>query len=237
MLTIPPLIHELDVVSAPLDFQWDDKVPSSNYAREDHRLERRIAKTSDRGAIAFGAALAEWVFWRLNAVSDSKIAGAYIESVWAAIVDWAYLDPKMDPQDTMKWKDWRGKERGPLCAAAMVLSRAVAVAVRGEPPNLFVSNLGSLAELVVSDKTAFRKWRNWALDRLVEIQPFDNDEPSGKPLPREALDPGFSFKAGTSGKLIDHFLRNLDYTKNRFLRSPAEMLKAGFKGKPYRYES
>ena len=55
----------------------------------------------------------------------------------------------------------------------------------------------------------------------------------GLPVPRELLDPKMTVKPQTVGKLLERYLKGLDYKKNPCLRSPAEMRKAGFKGKPY----
>jgi hypothetical protein len=235
MMTMPSFLQEAGIAEAPLKFSWNDKMPSANYGQENHRLERQLAKVSDRGVIALGAVCAEWVLWRFSKVSDTGILNSYIEAVWASLVDWLYLNPKMSPRYTVEWKDWQGKERGPIGAAAILLANGVNAVMRPEPAVRPVASLANLVELVVTDLKAFRNWRNWALDRLIEIDPYDDDQPIGVPVPREALDPTSDFKPEMSQKLIDQFLQKLDYKKNRYLRSPQELKKAGFTGTPYRY--
>ena len=87
------------------------------------------------------------------------------------------------------------------------------------------------------DKAPFDAWLKEVLRRLSADYPRVADDPKGAPVPREALATAVAFDAKDAPRMINDFLLKLERTAhdNRYLRSPEEMLAAGFVGIPYRY--
>jgi hypothetical protein len=229
---IPHYIAAAGVQDAPLK-AWNDKDPRGAYGDEVPRLARTIVRIADRASLLLAAALAEWVAYRLQPHTDERLLFDYIDAARASVVDLAYTDVEANPEEALEWKDWKGPVRGPMAAAARKLGEVVEMVDAEAPTVADVVYLANLVEFTLVDVKAFRKWRNWAIDRLLELAPLDDESPLGEPLPIEALDPEADFDPQHSKKLLRAFLATLDPKTNRWLRSPAQMKKAGFKGKPY----
>jgi hypothetical protein len=230
--TIPEYIAAARVQEGPLK-AWNDADPRGAYGDEVPRLARMVVRISDRGSMLLAAALAEWVAFRLQPHSPERLLFDYIDAVRACVVDLAYTDVEANPEQSLHWKDWKGPVRGPMAAAARKLGEVVEQVELEEPSDSDVVYLANLVEHTLADVKPFRKWRNWAIDRLLELASIDDDRPLGDPLPIEMLNPSGGFDPGQSRKLLREFLAGLDPKTNRWLRTPAQMKKAGFKGKPY----
>ena len=231
--SIPKYIEVTGIVDAPLEHVWDDDEPESNYDEEVPILEARISEMSDRATVALSTGLAEWVAWRMSKHSDDRMLFNYTEAIWAAIVDWHYIEPEDNPEENLPWADWKGPVRGPKCAVASILSEIVDCAMDEEPASPETVYLANVVAHVLPDIKPFRLWRNGVIDRLTMLYPVNDDEPTGVPVPKEVLDLSFDFKPEMSNKLLDSYVRCLVYKKNSYLRSPQQMRKAGFKGTPY----
>lgn len=234
-LTIQTHIEKANVIDEPINYTWP-KSSYDAYGDENPRFERQLVKISDRGILAFSAGTAEWIAWRVGRYNNDPLLFNYVEAVWAAIVDWKYVDPKNNPEDKLEWYDFDEPIKKPICAAAMKLGQTVYLASTEQGCVSEAVSMANLLEFIISNKRAFSEWRNWAIDQLKKLTPRISEEDClGVPVPREALDPGFDFKPEMTEKLIDKYLTGLDYKKNPYLRTPEQMKKAGFKGTPYRY--
>lgn len=234
MIIIPRVVNDAGVMDAPITYKWPQS-PFDAYGDESPRLEAKIAKISVRGIIALSAGVSEWIAWRLSKHVNDPLLFNYIMAAWANIVDFKYLEHKNNPRKTLKWDNWSGPLREPICATARKLGDAVRAALF----DLSIANetvyLCNLAELVLPDAKLFRQWRNWAIERLVKITSYTQENELGVPVPREALDSKYDFKKEMSDQLIDSYLKTLDYKNNPYLRSPEEMTKDGFDRTPYTY--
>lgn len=230
----PSHVEAASIIGKPLTYEWDDKHPRRSYYEEVPRVQKAIVEISDRGILVLCAGIAQWIAFRLSTHTKNSTLFDYIDVVRACAIDLAYTDLKENaPSKSVPWEEFRGKELGPIAAAAKLLGRALEHAQRNEDLSMEGMYLANLTEHVLPDSKAFRKWRNWAIDRLVELTPADGSEFSGRPIPLEALDPAVQFEPKEERKRLRDFLKTLDPKKNRFLRSAAEMKKAGFKGSPY----
>src|SRR5262245_60134180 len=230
---MPSYIAAAGVIDAPLKYKWDDEDPTTAYGDEVPRLADQILDMSNRAALVFGCALAEWIAFRIQPHSDDTMLFEYIDAARASSVDLAYTDVDANPEQSLEWSDWSGPIRGPLCGAAMQLGEIVAQLDLDEPCDTDVVYLANLVEFTLPDVKAFRKWRNWAIARLKELAPGEGDGELGDMVPIQALDPESDFDPKDTKKLLREFLQSLEPKANRWLRTPAEMKKAGFKGKAY----
>jgi hypothetical protein len=86
-------------------------------------------------------------------------------------------------------------------------------------------------------RDAYKEWRRFVIRRLTKFYPLTeetaDEEALGPPVPRAALDPSFDYRPELARDLLANFLRSCDPGKNPYLRSPKEMLDAGFEGVPY----
>lgn len=237
-ISMPKFIIDTGIVDAPIDYSWPKDVYDA-YGHDNPRLENKLAKASDRGVVAFSAMVAEWIAWRLSKHSGDPILLNYIEAMWAAVIDWEYIDFNNNPEEELNWKDWEGLVLRPLCATTRRLGRTMNSVMTDQSILYEAVTLTNLLELITPDIKVFRKWRNWAIDRLIEATPRNEEknEHLGTPVPREILDPTFSYKPEMKSNLLDSYLKNLDYKKNPYLRSPYVMRKNGFRGTPYQYPS
>lgn len=231
-LPIPEYIEAAGILDPPLEHDWGEKIPESIYD-EIPRLEGRISKLTDRATVTLAAGMAEWVAWRVSKYSDDPMLFNYIEAVYAANIDWNYIEPEDNPLENLLRAEWKGPARGPMRAAASILSEVVDCAMDEEPASPETVSLSNLVEYVIPDLKPYRLWRNGVIDRLTALYPVNDDEPTGDPVPREVLDLRVDFKPKMSTNLLDQYLKNLDYKNNFYLRSPKQMIKSGFKGTPY----
>jgi hypothetical protein len=233
---IPSYIQEAGIVDTPLTGEWNDDQHPNDWAVEAPALQERISKICDRGIVALCAGIAEWAAWRLSPHTDDRMLFQYIEAVRAGIVDWSYLDPERSPMLTIDLKDWTGPVRRSLAVATLRLGKAVDQSIREEDVTSEPVFEANLVERIIPDRAPFRKWRDAAIVGLKEFDPMGPEPRTGRPVPREVLDPNNKVKAEDGDKILDQYLKGLDYTSNPYLRSPDEMRKAGFKGTPYKLE-
>jgi hypothetical protein len=231
---IPSHIRDSEIIGRPLGYKWNDRAPRSVVQDEVPRLEKMIAEISTRGSIVLSGAFAQWIAFRLASHSEDSILFDYIDAVRACAIDIAYTDPKKrNPYRSLTWDESIGQVKGPTVAALKLLGKAVDQVSKDEPFGAETVGLASLAEFILPDKRPFRTWRNWAIARLVELEPSIDSAPDGNAVPIEALDPASNYDPRQRKKLLGDFLKGLDPKKNKYLRPAAEMKKAGFQGVPY----
>jgi hypothetical protein len=105
--------------------------------------------------------------------------------------------------------------------------------------------LPPLAMHVLPEPERFEAWMFACAERLVNLYPAPADDPfddlfgercherRGPLVAREALDPQYNYRPETAERLIDDFLRSVDFVNNPFLNSPLQMREDGIEGAPY----
>ena len=236
MLTIPTYIEKLGLQETKLSFKssmagiiqlFDTDVP----------LVRGGAElVTERAKLAFGAALTEWVVWRLEPFTDTSDLLQFTESLWAAVIDYRYTSSidhvrpsDGDPVNYHQFVTWEK-------ANALFL---LCQEEDGNPANC--ARLSLLARHVLPKKhhAALKVWIEFIVrERLLKLWPVEDSEDAnilqGPLVPREAFNPDIDFDINKTHDMLSRFLESLDHKTNPYLRSPTEMKKLGFKGKPYR---
>lgn len=234
MLTkVPRYIEESQVMKEPIAYEWNDKRPRQACRGDDPKFLREVARISRRGKLAFCTAIAEWIVWRLSPLSTDKVLFQVVEAMWAAVVDVRYAHPLDSPGRALEWQSWSGPIRGPLCTVFHILARALDCASRNEATEVDAVSLSNLALYVIKDSASFKKWRRISAERMGQLHPRTSEDPNGIPVPREALDPDFSYRPEMASELVVEFLAKLDFKTNPYLQTPQEMKQAGFEGTPY----
>jgi hypothetical protein len=230
-LSTPKHIRDANVDDQVVKFIWDDWDLIRIFESGDDEFHKRMAQISYRGNIAFTIATGEWIVHRFDSVSEDPIPLEHMEAAWAALVDPWYAIWWQPPDE-----EWLGPIRGPLSLAIIFTLQARAYADEGGDVagNSFKAN--NVAEHVLTVSDPFREWRERVVNRLELLYPFNEHDPLGEVVPREALNPDFEFRPELTERLVNHYLRNLEPRKNQFLRTAQEMLECGFKGVPYSFD-
>jgi hypothetical protein len=93
--------------------------------------------------------------------------------------------------------------------------------------------ISKIALYVCGRPGAFKAWRHSIIRRLITMYPMDLAAPTGRPVSRNLLDPGYVPSPEMDNKHIADYLAGLNWQTNRFLRSPDELREKGFEGVPY----
>ena len=227
MLDKPRYILEANIADIHLSYCWDEWEVDKSYKPANLDLTSRMANLSHRANVAMCIAIAEWVVWRFEKLSDDPTPLLYLEAAWAGNVHNAYVRYIETADD-----DWRGIVRGPMNIALSIVIDLL-WGCEDTTPGENVAWMSNLAELVLPDTHAYRQWREACIQRLEENFPRTDDdtddlfldEPNlGAWVPRELFDPNLPFEVSMTRSLIRRFIQGLDYRKNNFLNSPVEML-------------
>jgi hypothetical protein len=231
-LLMPDYIAGANVTGTPITFEWDDANPDKAYIKPDEALRNKIDTTSQRGVTALSLGFAEWIAWRFQHDNAHLTLLQLIEATWAGVIDWRYLSTDAP---RLRWSEWQGPVRGPICAAFKLLRDIVRLTRTKQfasPESVCVSRL---ALHVLTRPEPFQDWRRFAMLRLAETDPRLQEDTLGKPIPRKALDPDIDYTREKGDDLLADFLGSLDYAANPYLASPENLKSAGFAGTPYSY--
>lgn len=233
MLALPGYLEKLGL--------REDKLPIEkfvpNYDVEVDVVQSWMSEASERAKLAFGCAAAEWIVWRIEGVAEVTDMHAFIEAMWATVVDYRYareIDHEY-PDDDFSSKLVLHETWSNLQA---IFRRAQKM----DASNMDCVCLSLIVRHVLSKKhqKAFKDWLIFAMRERAKIfwqRDPESEDPKichGEPIPREAFDPDFKFEPSISKELLQKFLNGLDQKANPYLRSPEEMKALGFEGVPYK---
>lgn len=230
-LPTPPYILRAKVSDDLLRYTWDDWKLVEIFDSPNDAFYKRMQKVSLRASAAFTAACGEWIVHRYDLVSRDPVPAEQLEAAWASFIDTRYAVYWEPPDD-----DWLGPIRGALSLAIIFTLQA-----RGDLFELLdvaesAFHASNVAEHALPDAQPFVDWREHVADRLERYYPFNEDDPMGDVVPREAFDPEIGFDPDMGPGFVQLYLSNLKPAENRFLREPGEMMKLGFRGAPYLYD-
>lgn len=195
-----------------------------------------------------------WGCARLRHFTETDFCQELAEAAFAWQHDWRYVDvtaePYFSPPDDPKEE-----------AALFTLDEFVRDNIEGEKkwvsfyqPILPLFHMCNLVNFVMpkSQRALFETWLSSMITRMdaiakapeLAVPDIDDFESKaayraycaprrGPPLPPMVLDLDTDLTGIDLQAEADKFLQSLDPSKNRFLRSPAQMLDMGFDGLPY----
>jgi len=231
-ISMPDYIAQTGIIDDPITYQWDDSTFDDVCLRPDERLGKRIHQIGDRAEVALALGFAEWLAWRISRYDDTRVLLQFIEAVWVGIVDWRYISAS----EGLDEEDSQGPVRGPICAAFNQLLEVVHLIETEQFAYPEIVCLSRIAEHVLRNPKSFKEWRQSTIERMIECHPKTAPAFWGDPVPRQILDPTFDYDPNTAPRLIDEFLRSVDYSSNPFLRTPQAMRDIGFEGIAYSYD-
>jgi hypothetical protein len=230
MLSIPEFLKETNVQT-----DWDNNNQTVD-PKSDPETKTRLEKLSYRAIQAFASGSTEWLVYRFDKTTDTKPAWNFIELAWAMIVHLRY---GQGPESWMYYsgKNWQGPK--PV-QKALELLESTFYTFEVEP-SLPASKLVSLAKSVLADSSSYIEWSEKILKRLETFFPYNEEDPLGDVVPREAVDPEFDFQVIQTEELVNNFLSKLDPGVNNFFNSPDVMTEViegetEFKGIPFKFD-
>lgn len=238
---IPGYIETANIDDPRLRFVWDDTRASEDFQFSPDALLEKIAGVTLHAKIALGIGIYEWVIWRFRSISDDPLPFQVAEAAWCANVHRLYMKYIELDRDC-----WLGPIRGPLwCATTWLLPMVFFSDDRPEEWESGLAYLSRLAVHVLPRPSVFKNWLRISQERLVKLYPLPQPDPfedlfgereeerRGPLVPREVLDPRLTFQTEVTNLLINKYLAGVDRRTNTLLRSPEEMVAAGFDGAPY----
>lgn len=233
MLSDRPPLHIASHVLADshLDYRWDDWKASEDFQYDPQPFVAAATEITPRSRMALTLGLYEWVIFRLRFASPDPAPFQVAEAAWCAIIDRRYM-----VFYEFERRAWMGPVRGPLwCAMTWLIPAVLLYEEQPEELESGLSYLMRLAYHVVNDRAALENWTARTLSRLrtfypaVPDDPFDDlfgehyEERRGPLLPPEVVDPSFPFRPDMTGRLIEQFLRSVDFATNPFLKHPSTL--------------
>jgi hypothetical protein len=234
MLSLPAHISAASVCGAPIKFAFTEEALSAVLLKDAPKISGGIYACTNQAYLAFSAALVEWIVWRLEGHGDIRQMLDFVESLWAAVIDPRYAKqfepPRGDDAFAMICNEaWRSANAQrfklaeddadfSLCVELCMLALHVIPATKKALLNMWVKDaLGRLSKLYA----------------VPEVDEDNRERCNGAPIPRQVMDTTRPFDPAETPRLLSEFLAGLDPTRNRYLRTPQELRKAGFQGTPY----
>jgi hypothetical protein len=229
MMSVAQFILAAGVEDPNLRFRWDDWGDEVFMMEPDEAVLARLEQLSLRASLAFSATAAEWIVQRFARLTDVAEPLYALEASWLQQINFLYSwDWSLD-------ETWAGPIRGPVRAALDQVSLGVESLRDYSDVASSSAEVDKLAVYLLTDPTAYIRWRDSILDRFQSLYPLDVEDRTGDVVPRAATDPDTLFNSADTEDIIRAFMSNIDYENNPFLKDPETMLEDGFEGTPYRF--
>ena len=184
-------------------------------------IAARFRPIHPMGVFTLATGFASWIAWRLQDVAARAMLLDYIDAVRAEMFGGCELIPRKEvPGAPHLLADWSGPQRGPVIFACNSLDGLRRGLAKGGSGAHSVAELGAAVGMrgFLPKPAAYRKWRTAIMQRLLDEHPRESR--SKTPVPIEALDPAFAYKARQAPKLIASYVAAIDRA-NPFIRPAA----------------
>lgn len=224
-LSAPNYIIEANIIAAPLDFKWGQKIAEKIFGHEvDVRLYDAVSRSTLKASYAAGIAATEWIVYRLSSHTDTADALNRIEAAWASSIK---LSASRDLAFRLSDKahDSKNLAGGPLEIALAILSSMYARYSR-KKLNLPESACRQLmlAQHVVPKAAHFDSWASQNLRKLAKVFPAltkpdtrNYDLSQEEAVPREFFNPEFIYTKDAAKSARTSFLAKLNRAENPYI--------------------
>lgn len=209
----PNYIPSSALQETPLSHAWDDWDPYPLIGKSNKDTEQLLSHLSNYGKFIFSLGCAEWVVARFHKYLENKLPWQYIDACWAFELTSDFMLP-IELDD----REWEGPILGPICLS---LTTVVNTRYGFDEDNAEIDSAFAekVALHVIPDNRLFIAWRNFILERMATICLMDNENPDGKRLPREVLDPSSNIDLKQSPLLLLKAKKDLDIEKNPYVNA------------------
>jgi hypothetical protein len=208
---IPPYIPAANLQHLPLTPQWDDSNPYPLIGKNNESTEQLLSRISNYGKFVFSLGCAEWVVARLNKHLENDRPWQYLDACWAFAVSPLFSLP-IELDD----REWLGPVLGPICLA---LTTVINTRYGFDEDNAEIDSAFAekIALHVMPNKGLFKQWRDITLQRMLDLCSVDIEDPTGKRLPRDVLDPHSTIEVHQLSSLLPKTLAGLTIDSNPFV--------------------
>jgi hypothetical protein len=127
------------------------------------------------------------------------------------------MDKGFEAPSPLHEADWQGPVLGAIDLALVSILNTYYTTDEGAPE--VEAALGELIALhVLKDTETFLVWRERILERLLQLYRRSDEDPWGRSVPREALDPNLQIDDADQDRLVKGFLDSLGLKENSFLK-------------------
>lgn len=249
-----PLLDGLALDDAPLVRTWKGADEHIGPLEAVTPVLQRMAGKTTCGTVSIMAGLMVWGARRIRGFYDTDFCLEMAEAAFAWQHDWRYFDHLAEP-----YKDT--PDQPPEESATFVLDDLLRGTLTGESvfysfdqPTFPAMHMAYVVNHIMTKETrpVFEEWLKKVAGRLnrfaltpdLRTPNYDDFESRdayrahcapmrGGALPPVVLDPSVDIESLDLAAAALAYLKSLDHTKNRFLRSPEDMKAMGFDGDAY----
>ena len=207
----PAYIPFAEISRLPIEYEWNSWDPYTLLGNAEEATLDALAEVSDRGVITFAIGCSEWVVFRLFPHFQDRRALQYLEACWALVMGASIALP---PE--LKESEWQGKILSPIGLSIQTIINSWKMAEDGEA-DAHAGFAERLPLLVLNDTASFIIWRNEVLKRLIRFHPYDDNEPIGKLVAREILDPKINLDGVNQNDLVKRALEAMSLKENPYI--------------------
>lgn len=239
--TPPRYLERLVVRTNEIHYLWDETDLTWVY-RVPVNVDAKVAPWAvwvDAAICGLTIATIEWVVFRLAPLQRDHTPQDATEAAWCANIDRHYCEGL-----EFSRREWTGPIRSPLLSCFNIMHEAIFESKESGAKPLHCPALAAqlVEHLCKESYPAFLGWRQQVMERVAAFYNapdplFDlyGEVESRMVVPPQLFDLDVPFEMGDARRLVDEFLRSVDYRSNPFLLPPVRMIEDGFRGEPYRY--
>jgi hypothetical protein len=249
-----PILADIDFAREPLTEAWKGSLNHIGPVQTITPLVELLAGKTTCGTVTLMSGVTAWGAARLRPFTDVSFLDEMADAVFAWQADWRYLNGTGGPREP--------SPEQPVAISAAMTIRSLFINSINTPtewhsfyqPLMKASHIVNIVQFILPKdaKKAFKTWLKETSDRLdivAEIPDleerkhteFDSREAfyaykaprRGPPIPPLVLDPGIDLSNLDLVAEAHKFIATLDHTKNRYLKSPDQMIAEGFESLPY----
>lgn len=262
MIQYIPQLQQLDTTSEPLTTEWKGYNAHIGPVQTVTKLVNMLSGKTTCATVSMMSGVLLWGAQRLHPfVKGAPLENAdflyeMAEAMFAWQHHWMYLDSKQLPKS-----GFNNRIDQPVQdSASIVLLQFAKKNMKEKHWNSFYQPIMDLSHMIhtlrfveaENTKKEFTTWLKKLCTRLddlakapdLEVPVFSDFESEeaydaycaprrGMPLPPSVLNTEIDISTLNLQQEAQQFLSTLDYTKNRYLRSPEAMKAMGFEGEPY----
>jgi hypothetical protein len=247
---VPPTI-----VDAPIDCKWGGAQEHIGPTETVTPLLLNLGRGNGLAQVAMCAGILLWLTWRLKTLTEVDHNLELAEAAFAYTIDWRYVNVDAGPKG-------KAPDQPPAVSAAKKVNSFMRRALDHEahwhsfytPVDSTFHSSHVVQHIMPKERRIdFERWLRAVSDRMHQYFPLPNIPQRdfetfeskaayieyciprrGIAVPPQLLDPSFDYQPSQREALLAEFLAQLDRGRNRYLRSPEDMLELGFVGTPYK---